>query len=76
MHSLQVNYLHQVLQARLVDNSNALAEVYNCLHYFCQSLQLEVMFTQTLKLKVDRLEDDVHVEEYVPGEKLTVAYWR
>lgn len=76
MHSLQVTYLHQVLQARLVDNPNTLAEVYNCLHYFCQSLQLEVMFTQTLKLKMDRLEDDIHVTEYVPGEKLTIAYWR
>lgn len=65
-----------MLQARLVDSGNALEEVYTCLHYFCQSLQLEVLFTQTLKLKVDRLDDDVDVDEYVPGEKLTVSYWR
>jgi mediator of RNA polymerase II transcription subunit 14 len=42
VHSLQVNYIHQVLQARLVDHPNPLAEVYTFLHYFCQSLQLEV----------------------------------
>lgn len=76
VHQLQCQYIQQVLQARLVDNTNALEEVYNCLHYFCQSLQLEVLFTQTLKLKVDRLDDEVEVDEYVPGEKLTVAYWR
>lgn len=76
VHHLQVSYIQQVLQARLVDSANALEEVYTCLHYFCQSLQLEVLFTQTLKLKVDRLDDDVEVDEYVPGEKLTVAYWR
>lgn len=42
VHPLQVQYVHQVLQARLVDNPNPLTEVYNCLHFFCQSLQLEV----------------------------------
>lgn len=76
VHSLQVNYIHQVIQARLVDNPNALAEVFNCLHYFCQSLQLEVLYTQTLRLMIDRLEENVHVDEYIPGVKLTVSYWR
>lgn len=76
VHSLQVNYIHQVIQARLVDNQNALDEVYNCMHFFCQSLQLEVLYTQTLKLMMDRLGDDIHVDEYSPGAKLTVSYWR
>lgn len=76
VHSLQVNYMHQVIQARLVENTNALEEVYNFLHYFCQSLQLEVLYTQTLRLMIDRLDENVHVDEYVPGSKLTVSYWR
>lgn len=76
MHTLQVNYIHQIIQARLVDNPNALAEVYNCLHFFCQSLQLEVLYTQTLKLMMDRLGEDIRVDEYVAGAKLTVSYWR
>lgn len=76
VHTLQVSYIHQVIQARLVENQNALSEVFHCLHYFCQSLQLEVLYTQTLRLKIDRLEDNVHVDEYVPGAKLTVSYWR
>lgn len=76
VHTLQVSYIHQVIQARLVENQNALSEVFHCLHYFCQSLQLEVLYTQTLRLKIDRLEENVHVDEYVPGAKLTVSYWR
>ncbi|XP_055842956.1 mediator of RNA polymerase II transcription subunit 14 isoform X2 [Episyrphus balteatus] len=76
VHSLQVNYIHRLIQARLVENPNALSEVYNCLHYFCQSLQLEVLYTQTLRLSYERLEDNIYVEEYVPGVKVTVSYWR
>lgn len=76
MHTLQTNYIHQVIQARLVENQNALSEVYNCLHFFCQSLQLEVLYTQTLRLMMDRLDENVHVDEYVPGAKLTISYWR
>lgn len=76
VHILQVNYIHQLVQARLIDNQNALTEVYKCLHYFCQSLQLEVMYTQTLRLCRDRLDDHIHVDDYVPGNKITVSYWR
>lgn len=76
LHSRQVNYIHSLIQARLVENPNALVEVYNCLHFFCQSLQLEVLYTQTLRLKVDRLDDNIKIDEYIPGVKLTVSYWR
>lgn len=76
VHTLQVNYIHQLIQARLADNANALSEVYNCLHFFCQSLQLEVLYTQTRRLMMDRLGDDIRVDEYGHGTKLTVSYWR
>lgn len=76
VHTLQVNYIHQLIQGRIVDSPDALSEVYNCLHYFCQSLQLEVLYTQTLRLIRDRLDDHIHVDEYIPGTKLTVSYWR
>ena len=77
VHPLQVNYIHELIQRRLVNNQQtALCEVYNCLHYFCQSLQLEVLYTQTLRLCRDRLDDNIHVEEYIIGNKLTVSYWR
>lgn len=70
MHQLQVNYIHQLIQARLVENPKALSEVYNCLHQFCQSLQLKVLYTQTLRLSYERLDENINVEEYVPGVKI------
>ncbi|KAJ8949024.1 hypothetical protein NQ318_005198, partial [Aromia moschata] len=73
---LQVQYIHQLIQSRLVDNPQPLTEVYNCLHFFCQSLQLEVLYSQTLRLMRDRLDDHIHVDEYVPGKCLVVSYWR
>lgn len=76
VHSLQVQYIHQLIQSRLVDNPQPLTEVYNCLHFFCQSLQLEVLYSQTLRLMRDRLDDHIHVDEYIPGKCLTVSYWR
>ncbi|XP_018576450.1 mediator of RNA polymerase II transcription subunit 14 [Anoplophora glabripennis] len=76
VHSLQVQYIHQLIQSRLVDNPQPLTEVYNCLHFFCQSLQLEVLYSQTLRLMRDRLDDHIHVDEYIPGKSLTVSYWR
>nr|XP_018906970.1 PREDICTED: mediator of RNA polymerase II transcription subunit 14 isoform X1 [Bemisia tabaci] len=76
VHPLQVQYIHQLLQARLVDHPNPLAEVYHCLHFFCQSLQLEVLYSQTLRLIRDRLEGLISVDEYFPGKCLAVSYWR
>lgn len=76
VHSLQVQYIHQVIQSRLVDNPQPLHEVYNCLHHFCQSLQLEVLYSQTLRLCRDRLDDHIHVDEYTPGKCLSISYWR
>ncbi|KAL1505868.1 hypothetical protein ABEB36_005326 [Hypothenemus hampei] len=76
VHPLQIQYIHQLIQARLVDNPQPLSEVYGCLHFFCQSLQLEVLYSQTLRLMRDRLDDHIHVDEYIPGRSLTVSYWR
>ena len=76
VHSLQVQYIHQVVQGRLVDNSQPLTEVYNCLHFFCQSLQLEVLYSQTLRLCRDRLDDHIHVDDYTPGKCLSISYWK
>lgn len=76
VHSLQVQYIHHLIQNRLVDNPAPLREVYNYLHFFCQSLQLEVLYSQTLRLMRDRLDDHINVDEYIPGKCLTVSYWR
>ncbi|KAF4526396.1 hypothetical protein B566_EDAN012686 [Ephemera danica] len=76
VHSLQVKYVHDVLQSRLVDHPQPLFEVYDTLHFFCLALQLEVLYCQTLRLCRDRLDDHIRVEEYHPGKCLCLSYWR
>ena len=46
------------------------------LHFLCQSLQLEVLQSQTMKLCYERLGDYVRIEEYKPGRCITLSYWR
>ena len=43
---IQVEYLHTLVQSRLVDTDTPLQELYIVLHTFCQSLQLEVLHSQ------------------------------
>ncbi|XP_012256588.1 mediator of RNA polymerase II transcription subunit 14 isoform X2 [Athalia rosae] len=76
VHPLQTRYVHQVVQSRLAETSQPLSEVYHILHHFCQSLQLEVLYSQTLRLIRDRLDDHIHVDEYTPGKCLSISYWR
>lgn len=76
VHSMQVSYLEQLVQMRLLESSRPLADLYNVLHSLCQSLQLEVIYSQTIKLIHERLGDYIRIEEYKPGRCLTVSYWR
>ncbi|KAE8748234.1 hypothetical protein FOCC_FOCC005073, partial [Frankliniella occidentalis] len=75
VHPLQVEYVQDLIQARLADNPNSLNEVYNILHFFAQSLQLEILYSQVIRLKKDRLGEYVQVHSYEPGHHLTLSYW-
>ena len=73
VHPLQITYLESLIQQRLASNET-LDSLYTTLHSFCQSLQLEVLHNQTLKLCMQRLGKDVRIEEYQPGKCLTISY--
>ena len=76
MHPMQVGYVQQLVQAHLMESPKPLHQMYRVLHSLCQSLQLEVLYTQTHNLIRERLGDHVRVEEYMHGVCLTVSYWR
>lgn len=76
VHSLQVNYIHQLVQSRIKDSERPLHDLYNCLHSFCQSLQLEVLHSQAQRLIHHRLGECVRIDEYNAGRSLTISYWR
>ncbi|XP_041857953.1 mediator of RNA polymerase II transcription subunit 14 isoform X2 [Melanotaenia boesemani] len=75
VHSLQVNFIHELVQARLCADDKPLQDMYNCLHSFCLSLQLEVLHSQTLMLIRERWGDLVQEERYVPAKFLTLSVW-
>lgn len=76
VHTLQTCYLLQLGQARIDNSSHPLKELYDMLHTFAQSLQLEVLYTQVLKLCRERLGEYLIIEEYVVGRSLKLGYWR
>ncbi|XP_060590641.1 mediator of RNA polymerase II transcription subunit 14-like isoform X2 [Ruditapes philippinarum] len=76
VHSLQIGYIHRLAQSRLLDNDKPLHDLYRVLHSFCQSLQLEVLNSQTQKLIRERLGDSLSIDEYAMGKCLTVSYWK
>ncbi|EPB67694.1 mediator complex subunit MED14 [Ancylostoma ceylanicum] len=55
VHPLQLHMLHTVLQSRMDVAKNPINEVYNFLHTFAQSLQLDVLFCQASQLAAGRL---------------------
>lgn len=75
VHSMQVNFIHELVQSRLFADEKPLQDMYNCLHSFCLSLQLEVLHSQTLMLVRERWGDLVQVERYLPAKSLTLAVW-
>ncbi|XP_034042041.1 mediator of RNA polymerase II transcription subunit 14 isoform X2 [Thalassophryne amazonica] len=75
VHSLQINFIHELVQARLCADDKPLQDMYNCLHSFCLSLQLEVLHSQTLMLIRERWGDLVQVERYLAAKYLTLSVW-
>ncbi|KAH9634129.1 hypothetical protein HF086_001331 [Spodoptera exigua] len=74
VHSSQLAWLRGVAQARLA--AAGLSGALTALRYFCRSLSLELLYTQTLRLCRDRLSRHLQVDRYIPGQKLQVSYWR
>ncbi|XP_064413391.1 mediator of RNA polymerase II transcription subunit 14 isoform X2 [Latimeria chalumnae] len=75
VHSMQINFIHQLVQSRLFADEKPLQDMYNCLHSFCLSLQLEVLHSQAQMLIRERWGDLVKVERYLPGKCLTLSVW-
>lgn len=76
VHEMQISYLHTLVQSRLVDTETPLYELYTVLHAFCQSLQLEVLYSQVQKMMHEQLNSYVNIEKYIPCKRLLISYWR
>lgn len=75
VHSMQINFIHQLVQSRLFADEKPLQDMYTCLHSFCLSLQLEVLHSQALALIRERWGDLVQIERYITGKCLILGVW-
>ncbi|CAF0796799.1 unnamed protein product [Brachionus calyciflorus] len=73
VHNLQVTKMHQYLQERLNENQKPFVEIYNSLHFFVQSLQLEVLYEQMCFLL--NLSRFYKITKYEKCKMFTVEYW-
>ncbi|CAG7734428.1 unnamed protein product [Allacma fusca] len=76
VHNLQTGFILQLAQSRVDMSSAPLRELYNILHAFAQSLQLEVLYSQVLKLCRERLGDYLVIDEYTVGRSIILSYWK
>ncbi|XP_069492639.1 mediator of RNA polymerase II transcription subunit 14 isoform X2 [Ambystoma mexicanum] len=75
VHSMQISFIHQLVQSRLFADEKPLQDMYSCLHSFCLSLQLEVLHSQTQMLIRERWGDLVQVDRYLAGKCLSLCVW-
>ena len=76
VHYEQLGHLHSLCQSRLYKHEKPICDLYSCLHSFCISLQLEVLFNQVQKLHAHRWRQYLSIEKYEEGAKLVIAYWK
>ena len=75
IHPYQTNDIHRILQYRLNENQSPLIDLYKSLHFFSQSLQLEVLFQQINHLNRVTFGRYYKIVEYSNWKRLTVKYW-
>lgn len=80
VHRQQLEYLHNIAQMRVYDKDGdprpPLVHLYDMLHDFCLSLQLDLLHEQTTRLMMLRCGDILSLDSYVPGQSFTVSYWK
>ncbi|KAA3675663.1 mediator of RNA polymerase II transcription subunit 14 [Paragonimus westermani] len=79
VHPAQVQFIHSQAQSRLLyrhfDKRPPLLHLYDMLHAFSISLQLDVLHEQAQRARATRPIDQLIVEAYRPGHSLVLSYW-
>ncbi|PAV81255.1 hypothetical protein WR25_08466 isoform F [Diploscapter pachys] len=77
IHPSQMLLVHQVLQSRINEAQNPIADAYKFLHYYALSAQLDILFCQlTSLISNGRFRDNVIIERYNETEHfLLLGYW-
>ncbi|VDP11937.1 unnamed protein product [Soboliphyme baturini] len=55
---------------------NPINELYDVLHLFCLSLQLDIICCQAAQMISEQRNENMAVDEYVRGQRLVITYWK
>lgn len=76
VHPMQLFSIHQFLQQKIVVSKNPILDLYNCLHDFCTSLQLDVLYCETSQLIGSQYRNKLIVEKYDQDAGiLIISFW-
>ncbi|TGZ63489.1 hypothetical protein CRM22_006897 [Opisthorchis felineus] len=79
LHPLQLQFIQTQVQSRLLyrqfDKRPPLIHLYDMLHSFSISLQLDVLHEQAQRARAKRPADQLVIEAYRPGHSMVLSYW-
>uniref|UniRef100_A0A0K0FU42 Mediator of RNA polymerase II transcription subunit 14 n=1 Tax=Strongyloides venezuelensis TaxID=75913 RepID=A0A0K0FU42_STRVS len=76
VHPMQLFSMHQYLQQKMLVSKNPMVDLYNYLHDFCTSLQLDVLFCETSQLIGAQYKNKLIIEKYdQDGGVLIISFW-
>ncbi|CAL8075761.1 unnamed protein product [Calicophoron daubneyi] len=79
VHPLQIQFIQKQVQSRLLyrdfDKRPPLIHLYDMLHAFSMSLQLDMLHEQAHRVRAKKPVDQLIIEAYKPGQSLSISYW-
>ncbi|CAF2842556.1 unnamed protein product [Rotaria sp. Silwood2] len=77
VHPMQIQLLTNYVQSWLNESEKPLVDLYNYLHYYCQSLGLQVLFEQAHRIRNQGAKQkDLHISGYNPCKSFYIEYWK
>ncbi|CAF4745146.1 unnamed protein product [Rotaria sp. Silwood2] len=74
---MQIQLLTNYVQSWLNESEKPLVDLYNYLHYYCQSLGLQVLFEQAHRIRNQGAKQkDLHISGYNPCKSFYIEYWK
>ncbi|CAF0807683.1 unnamed protein product [Adineta steineri] len=77
VHAVQMQTLTNYIQSWLIESENPLVELYRYLHYYCQSLRLQVLYEQAHRIRNrSAKQKHLHISSYIPCKSFNIEYWK
>ncbi|UJR25327.1 hypothetical protein I4U23_006678 [Adineta vaga] len=77
VHTAQMQTLTNYIQSWLIESENPLVELYRYLHYYCQSLRLQILYEQAYRIRNrSTKQKHLHLSNYIPCKSFNIEYWK